>query len=134
LARCKQRTTRFSRVTSQGHELRPFDLIASNPPYIGRREASSLPREVRDTKPASALFGGEEGYELYANLIAQSATALKPGALLVLELGHNSLPAVQPLLDAANWTNVGVTNDSPASPASSPPNAFNLAESLANKK
>src|SRR5713226_1191022 len=94
-----------------GHESRPFDLIASNPPYIGRREASSLPREVRDHEPASALFGGEEGYELYANLIAQSATHLKPGALLVLELGHNSLPAVQPLLDAANWTNVGVTND-----------------------
>src|SRR6266436_4536408 len=94
-----------------GHEPRPFDLIASNPPYIGRREASSLPREVRDHEPASALFGGEEGYELYANLIAQSATHLNPGAVLVLELGHNSLPAVQPLLDAAKWTNVGVTND-----------------------
>jgi len=38
-------------------------------PTIGRREASSLPREVRDHEPASALFGGEEGYELYANLI-----------------------------------------------------------------
>src|SRR5713226_2924361 len=62
-----------------GHESRPFDLIVSNPPYIGRREASSLPREVRDHEPASALFGGEEGYELYANLIAQSATHLKPG-------------------------------------------------------
>jgi release factor glutamine methyltransferase len=88
-----------------------FDLIASNPPYIGRRESPSLPREVRDHEPRSALFGGEEGYELYADLIAQAAQHLKPGGLLVLELGHNSLPAVQPLLDARNWTNVGVTND-----------------------
>ncbi len=94
-----------------GHRSRPFDLIASNPPYIGRREAPSLAREVRDHEPDSALFGGEEGYELYADLIAQSARHLKPGGILVLELGHNSLPAVQPLLDAANWTNVGVTND-----------------------
>jgi release factor glutamine methyltransferase len=94
-----------------GHASLSFDLIASNPPYIGRREASSLPREVRDHEPASALFAGEEGYELYANLITQSATHLKHGAVLVLELGHHSLPAVQPLLDAANWTNVGVTND-----------------------
>src|SRR6266851_326898 len=93
------------------HSPLSFDLIASNPPYIGRREAPSLPREVRDHEPASALFGGEEGYELYADLIAQSAAHLKPGGILVLELGHNSLPAVQPLLDAANWTNVGVTND-----------------------
>jgi release factor glutamine methyltransferase len=98
-----------SQVTS--HESRLFDLIVSNPPYVGRREAPSLPREVRDHEPATALFGGEEGYELYADLIAQSAAQLQPGGILVLELGHNSLPAVQPLLDAANWTNVAVTND-----------------------
>jgi release factor glutamine methyltransferase len=98
-----------SPVTS--HQSRLFDLIASNPPYIGRREAPSLPREVRDHEPASALFGGEEGYELYADLIAQSAAHLKPGGILVLELGHNSLPAVQPLLDAATWTSVGVIDD-----------------------
>ena len=98
-----------SRITS--HKSRLFDLIASNPPYIGRREASSLPCEVRDHEPHAALFGGEEGYELYADLIAQSAAHLKPGGIVVLELGHNSLPAVQSLLDAANWTNVGVTND-----------------------
>jgi len=88
-----------------------FDLVASNPPYIGRREAPTLAREVREHEPAHALFGGEEGYEFYGDLIAQAASNLKPGGLLVLELGHDSLPAVQPLLDAANWTRVGVTND-----------------------
>jgi release factor glutamine methyltransferase len=92
----------------QAHSL---DLIASNPPYIGRCESAGLEREVRDHEPHSALFGGEEGYELYAPLISQAAQFLKPGGLLVLELGHNSLPAVQPLLDAPHWTNVGVTND-----------------------
>jgi len=98
-----------SQVTS--HQSRLFDLIVSNPPYIGRRESPSLPREVRDHEPAAALFAGEEGYELYADLIAQSAEHLTPAGILVLELGHNSLPAVQPLLDAKDWTNVGVTND-----------------------
>jgi release factor glutamine methyltransferase len=88
-----------------------LDLIVSNPPYVGRRETHTLAREVRDHEPASALFGGEEGYELYSGLIAQAGPRLKPGGVLVLELGYNSLPAVQPLLDAANWTGVGVTND-----------------------
>src|SRR5262252_3632381 len=64
-----------------------FDLIISNPPYIGRREAASLSVEVRDHEPELALFGGEEGYEFYANLIGQSAEHLKHGGLLVLELG-----------------------------------------------
>jgi len=88
-----------------------FDLIVSNPPYVGRREAETLAREVRDHEPEIALYGGEEGYELYADLITQAAAHLKTGGLLVLELGHNSLPAVQPLLDAPTWTNVAVTND-----------------------
>lgn len=88
-----------------------YDLIVSNPPYIGRREQETLQREVRDHEPEIALYGGEEGYELYADLIAQAAQTVIRGGLLILELGHNSLPAVQPLLDAPNWLNVAVTND-----------------------
>jgi release factor glutamine methyltransferase len=88
-----------------------FDLVISNPPYIARKESNSLPIEVRDHEPASALYGGEEGYELYGPLVLQAAQHLKPGALLVLELGHDSLPAVRPLLETPTWTNVHVTND-----------------------
>jgi release factor glutamine methyltransferase len=109
LATDSSSTPRQSPLTN--HQSLLFDLIASNPPYIGRREAATLMREVRDHEPEIALYGGEEGYELYADLITQAAAHLKPGGILVLELGHNSLPAVQPLLDAPTWTNVGVTND-----------------------
>ena len=88
-----------------------FDLVVSNPPYIGLHEKTSLPAEVRDHEPAAALFGGEEGYELYAPLISQAAQLLKPGGLIVLELGHGSLPAVHPLLETSHWATIGVTND-----------------------
>jgi len=93
------------------HSPLSFDLIVSNPPYIGRREGKTLMREVGDHEPELALFGGEEGYELYAPLIVQSAKLMNSGGILVLELGHASLPAVRPLLDAPAWCNVGVTND-----------------------
>jgi len=88
-----------------------FDLILSNPPYVALREADTLPVEVREHEPRAALFGGEEGYELYGTLIPQAAQFLKPGGLLVLELGYNSLPAVEPLLDRTDWVNVAVTKD-----------------------
>jgi release factor glutamine methyltransferase len=88
-----------------------FDLIISNPPYVSLREAESLPIEVRQHEPQTAVFGGEEGYELYGQLIPQAAQHLKPGGLLVLELGHNSLPAVEPLLDRSEWSGVSVTKD-----------------------
>ena len=88
-----------------------FDVVVSNPPYVGRREAAALMREVREHEPEIALYGGEAGYELYADLVAQSAKCLLPRGMLVLELGHDSLPAVKPLLDAPAWTGVSVTND-----------------------
>ncbi len=96
---------------STSHQSPSFNLIVSNPPYVGRRETETLPIEVRRHEPESALFGGEEGYEPYAGLISQAAQNLEPGGILVLELGHNSLPAVRPLLDVQTWTSVGVTND-----------------------
>ena len=96
----------------QRGEQRPlFDLIASNPPYIGRREAPELPREVREHEPEIALYGGEEGHEMYADIVSQAVRRLRAGGILVMELGHNSLRAVQALLGPAEWTNVGVTND-----------------------
>lgn len=88
-----------------------FDLIISNPPYISLREADSLPVEVREHEPRAALFGGVEGHEFYAALIPDAAQYLKSGGLLVLELGYNSLFAVEPLLDRLSWTNVAVTED-----------------------
>jgi len=97
------------RVTN--HQSLLFDLIISNPPYIARKEFSNLPIEVRDHEPTSALYGGEEGYELYGQLIPEAARHLKPSGLLVLELGHDSLPAVRPLLEFPQWTNLLVTND-----------------------
>jgi release factor glutamine methyltransferase len=100
-----------SHEPARGGESPVFDLIFSNPPYVGRRETETLPIEVRKHEPESALYGGEEGYELYAELVSQAAQNLIPGGILVLELGHNSLPAVRPLLDAPAWANVSVTND-----------------------
>lgn len=99
-----------SQVTSS-HQPLLFDLIISNPPYVGLRETESLPMEVRDHEPRTALYGGEEGYELYGAIIPQAAQHLKPSGLLILELGFNSLPAAEPLLDASHWSNVAVTND-----------------------
>ena len=98
-------------MAADGAEESAFDLIVSNPPYIPKRDANTLAREVRDHEPAIALYGGEQGYELYAGLIALARRYLKPGGIFVAELGHDSLPAVQPLLDGPQWTAVGVSND-----------------------
>jgi release factor glutamine methyltransferase len=98
-----------SQATSHGS--RPFGLIASNPPYIGRREAETLPREVRDHEPDAALFAGEAGTELYAPVVAQAEKLLKSGGYLVLELGHDSADYVGHLLSGPAWADRSITND-----------------------
>jgi release factor glutamine methyltransferase len=90
----------------------PFDLIVSNPPYVGRNEADELAREVRDHEPHAALFGGATGVEMYARLVEQAGALLRPGGILVLELGHNSLEHVRAIFEKqVGWRNVAITLD-----------------------
>ena len=89
-----------------------FDLIVSNPPYVARSEAEELPREVLEHEPATALFGGERGDEIYAPLAVQAAKLLEQGGVLVLELGYNMSIAVGALFEPARgWIRVSITED-----------------------
>jgi release factor glutamine methyltransferase len=97
-------------VTS--HESRLFDLIVSNPPYVARNEAATLPREVREHEPETALFGGPTGIEIYARLIEQAGSLLRAGGILVLELGYGAAESVRAIVSAQPlWSNVTITDD-----------------------
>lgn len=63
-----------------------FDLVVSNPPYVD--PGATLPPEVH-ADPPSAVFGEPE---LTARLIAQSASRLRPGGTLALEIGEDRGP------------------------------------------
>ena len=65
----------------------PFDLVASNPPYVTTGEMAALPPEVRDHEPWVALDGGPDGLDVVRVLIAGSAPLLSPGGWLVFEIG-----------------------------------------------
>jgi release factor glutamine methyltransferase len=89
-----------------------FDIIVSNPPYIAGSESASLPTEVRDHEPHSALFGGPTGVEMYARLIQQAGALLRPGGILILELSYNSADAVREMFhEERHWVNISITND-----------------------
>lgn len=90
----------------------PFDLIVSNPPYIGYNEAATLPREVSEHEPHAALFGGLTGVEIYDRVVRQAESLLRAQGILVLELGYNSADHVLGILRAQPcWANISVMND-----------------------
>jgi release factor glutamine methyltransferase len=90
---------------------RSFDLIVSNPPYVGRRESASLAREIREHEPDQALFAGAEGMDVYPLLIAQAADCLLTGGVLVVELGYGASERVMALMDTGDWREIRVTSD-----------------------
>jgi release factor glutamine methyltransferase len=100
---------------STNHNLaqRVFDLIVSNPPYVARNEARTLAVDVREHEPHTALFGGATGVEMYAPLIAQAGAALRPGGVLVLELGYDSADRVRAMFSPQGMS----PGDAPAAAA-----------------
>ncbi len=80
----------------------PYDLIVCNPPYVNQTSMQALPPEYR-AEPALALDGGADGMDFIRPLMAQAPTNLRPGGVLVLEIGHErahfeaAFPALSPL-------------------------------------
>jgi release factor glutamine methyltransferase len=86
-----------------------FDAIVSNPPYIPESDHAALHPQVRDHEPATALFAGPDGLDLYRRLIPQALTALKSNGFLALEIGHGQREALVTLLQG--WHEVSFVND-----------------------
>lgn len=65
-----------------------FDVVASNPPYVADEMASTLSFEVVDHEPHLALFAPSSGTSVLEKLF-DAARDLRPGAYLVVEIGHD---------------------------------------------
>ena len=63
-----------------------YDLILSNPPYVGASAMIRLPPEYRH-EPRVALAGGADGLDLVARIVAQAPDYLESGGLLLCEVG-----------------------------------------------
>jgi len=86
-----------------------FDLIVSNPPYVALTDKPTLQREVRDHEPELALYGGDDGLDIYRRLIPAAARVLKPGGSLVMEIGSTQAEAVGAMLSL--WSSGEVRRD-----------------------
>lgn len=80
-----------------------WDIIVSNPPYVGDRERPELQPEVRDHDPALALFGGPEGWEFPARLIQEAYGRLQTPGVLILEIGAGQYPVLKQKSASLPW-------------------------------
>jgi release factor glutamine methyltransferase len=77
-----------------------FDLVISNPPYVGEKEFCTLAPEVACHEPAAALRGGGElGLDVIQRIIRQIPFYLKPGGALLMEIGQGQAEPLGAELD-----------------------------------
>lgn len=86
-----------------------FDVIVSNPPYVGADE--DLPDSVSEWEPAMALVAGPTGFEHAQLLIDAAGQWLRPGGALVLELGATQLDQAASAARSAGFVDVTVHQD-----------------------
>ncbi len=88
-----------------------YDVITCNPPYIRTEEILSLEPEVRDYEPGIALDGGEDGLDFYRRIIPEAGNFLKPGGILLFEIGCDQGKEVTELMEQAGFQEVRVIRD-----------------------
>lgn len=93
------------------YDMRKFDMIVSNPPYIPSAEILSLMPEVKDYEPKMALDGDVDGLYFYRKIIAKAEKHLKDNGMLFFEIGWNQAKDVSRLLLNAGFCDIQVKKD-----------------------
>lgn len=63
-----------------------YDLILTNPPYVGRKEMGTLPAEYRH-EPSLGLEAAQDGLEIMIRILAEARRFLGPDGILIAEVG-----------------------------------------------
>jgi len=88
----------------------PFDVIASNPPYVADGDPHLAQGDVR-FEPVSALRAGRDGLDALRAVIEGAPAWLVPGGTLVVEHGFDQAPAVRALMRDAGLADGGTFRD-----------------------
>ena len=88
-----------------------FDLIVSNPPYIGEDEIPHLDPDVRLYDPMIALSPGRDALQAYQNIARDAIGYLKPDGRLLVEIGFRQGEAVRELFASNGLKEIKIIQD-----------------------
>ena len=89
----------------------PFDLVVSNPPYIGSAAIDGLMPEVARFEPRLALDGGQDGLDAYRLLAAAAPKLITAGGHLVVEIGEGQALDIKGIFTITGLTPLALWKD-----------------------
>lgn len=81
----------------------PFDVVASNPPYIPALDIEALETDVRTYEPRRALDGGDDGLDAYRAIIPQLSVLLADDGVVGFEVGIDQAGDVAAMILEAGY-------------------------------
>ena len=88
-----------------------FDMIISNPPYIGWVEQNKISAEVKKYDPEIALFAGYDGFDAYKKIIPSLSKFLNKDGLVVLEIGATQSSKVKDIMNSSGFFGIEIIKD-----------------------
>lgn len=88
-----------------------FDVLVSNPPYIPEAVMKTIPAEVSQYEPRTALASGVDGLDMFRRIVTVAPHMLRPGGLLACELYEESLDEAADICRSVGMQDVRVVND-----------------------
>jgi release factor glutamine methyltransferase len=89
----------------------PFDLLISNPPYVALAQWKTLDLGITAFEPKKALVAGSDGLDFYRRMVEASCDLLKPGGLIISEIGDDQGSVVSKLFGAGGFGNIVISKD-----------------------
>tara|TARA_R110002072_G_scaffold19047_19_gene70711 strand:- start:5177 stop:6019 length:843 start_codon:yes stop_codon:yes gene_type:complete len=88
-----------------------YDLIVSNPPYLGLGEMADIAPELALHEPAIALTDGADGLSVYRIIADNAQGYLSPNGRVMVEIGWQQGREVSDIFTAAGWGRVTLAHD-----------------------
>lgn len=81
----------------------PFDVVATNPPYITSADMAGLMPDVAEYEPAAALDGGADGLDPLRVIAPDALRLLSPQGLFLIEIGRGQAVSAKDILRQAGF-------------------------------
>lgn len=87
-----------------------FDLVVANPPYIALNDPN-VQSGVHQHEPHEALYSGATGLESIVEWAERTWDFLRPGGLMVFEMGAGQSSAVRKVIERLGFSEIEFTKD-----------------------